>query len=1253
MKTSKLALIALFLLLVPSVTLAQIIFPNRGGTGTTTIPSKGQVLVGKANGTYGPVSTSSLGISGGGGGVTRVGFTVPTGFSISGVPITSSGTGTLTYSSGYEGFKTASGTAWNSFYVTPSTRITAGDAIDWVGNTLNVITSGDWTGTLDTYNASDLLARVNHTGTQLASTISDFVATVRTSISETITGITYNNSTGVFSLDASYTIPTTTLMSNLGTFYNTPSNRITAATGIDWTSNTLNVTLGDFTTANLSESGNLYYTDARARSAISETVTGLDYTSGTGVFSATTGFSIPTTTLLSNVGTYYNTPSTRISDGTGLTWSGNTLNCDTASGSIQGCLTSANWTTFNNKVASTAIDTSLELNNLITDQTGSNRLVFSGAPAFSGTTTFSGIFATGTASATRIRANHATTTNLGITSRLSFGGVSGSAWSTFCTAITGGASLCDGVDATGGGGGSISTSTAVTAGNLARWTGANTLSQVATGTLTETTSGLEFSATRGLVGGASILSLTSGFSIPTTTFLANTGTFYNTPSNRITDGTGLTWSTNTLNCDTANGSTQGCLTSTDWTSFNGRVATSAINTLAEIETLTGVSNILIENDIDASSELSALMDDETGTNRLVFSGAPAFSGTSTFAGIFATGTASTTRIRALHSTTTNLGITSRLSFNGVTGTTWASFCTAITGGSGLCDGVDATGGGGGGSIGTSTAVSANNLAYWTSNRNLSQVATGTLTETVSGLELNATRGLIGGAGILSLTSGFSIPTTTLLANVGTFYNTPSNRITDGSGLTWTGNTIDCDTASAAVFGCLSSANWTIFNGKVASSAIDTSLELNNLVTDQTGSGALVFGTSPTFTTGITLGSDTIDDFTGFGLALSSGDLGLLTTGATDGECLVYESTGPTIDWTTCGGGGGSSKWTDSGSFTYLTADTDDLVLGSTATNTAPFWFDVSDSLLNIGTGGAGDSFIELAIAGVSKWVFGVDDSDNDNFVISAGGALGTNNALVIADNGTSTFSDTVNITDGADCYAIAGVCLDNYRKYVEFFSDFMQETAATNGNESIWYESITGASAACTSQTIINATNRPGYATCTTGSTATGRAGWATTLGVSTFGAGTTTFQTNLRITGLSTSLQRYQFLAGFFDTAGANQVDGAYILYDEGGVTTGSAASANWQCITASNSVRTATTTSSVVAINTDYTLTVRVNAAGTQARFFVDNTNICTINTNIPTGTARAFGHGVIMQKSVGTTGSGWGVDYMYAKHEFTTAR
>lgn len=52
--------------------------------------------------------------------------------------------------------------------------------------------------------------------------------------------------------------------------------------------------------------------------------------------------------------------------------------------------------------------------------------------------------------------------------------------------------------------------------------------------------------------------------------------------------------------------------------------TADIDTIAELETAIGGTNILIETEIDASSELLAIMDDETGTGVLVFGTSPTF-----------------------------------------------------------------------------------------------------------------------------------------------------------------------------------------------------------------------------------------------------------------------------------------------------------------------------------------------------------------------------------------------------------------------------------------------------------------------------------------------------------------------------------------------------------------------------------------------------------------------------------------------------
>lgn len=120
-----------------------------------------------------------------------------------------------------------------------------------------------------------------------------------------------------------------------------------------------------------------------------------------------------------------------------------------------------------------------------------------------------------------------------------------------------------------GGSGTISTSTAAVQGNLLFFSGPSTVANVATGTLS-VDSNFSISATRSLVGGAATISLAAGRTIPLSASTTEWTNFFNTPSTRITDGTGLTWSGNTLNCDTANGSTFGCLTAADWTTFNSK-----------------------------------------------------------------------------------------------------------------------------------------------------------------------------------------------------------------------------------------------------------------------------------------------------------------------------------------------------------------------------------------------------------------------------------------------------------------------------------------------------------------------------------------------------------------------------------------------------------------------------------------------------------------------------------------------------------
>lgn len=160
-------------------------------------------------------------------------------------------------------------------------------------------------------------------------------------------------------------------------------------------------------------------------------------------------------------------------------------------------------------------------------------------------------------------------------------------------------------------------------------------------------------------------------------------------------------------------------------------------------------------------------------------------------------------------------------------------------------------------------------------------------------------------------------------------------------------------------------------------------------------------------------------------------------------------------------------------------------------------------------------------------------------------------------------------------------------------------------------------------------------------------------------GGGRIIFEAGMVPTALSNSTNRFVYLVGFFGVAGQaltaqDQTNGAYFLYDEGGVSSGSSASPNWQCVTAANGVRTFTTTSVPHALNASYKLWVAVNDNASEVLFYINETLVATHNTNIPNGTSQLVGWGIGALRIAGTggTSAGW-ADYIGYKQKFTTAR
>jgi hypothetical protein len=82
----------------------------------------------------------------------------------------------------------------------------------------------------------------------------------------------------------------------------------------------------------------------------------------------------------------------------------------------------------------------------------------------------------------------------------------------------------------------------------------------------------------------------------------------------------------------------------------------------------------------------------------------------------------------------------------------------------------------------------------------------------------------------------------------------------------------------------------------------------------------------------------------------------VTNSPTDNYILSYDNTTGGFTWIDNTGGSGASKWTDDGTFTYLTSTSDDVVFGDTDTTDSPFFFDVSTSDIVLGGASTGNGF---------------------------------------------------------------------------------------------------------------------------------------------------------------------------------------------------------------------------------------------------------------------------------------------------------
>ena len=233
----------------------------------------------------------------------------------------------------------------------------------------------------------------------------------------------------------------------------------------------------------------------------------------------------------------------------------------------------------------------------------------------------------------------------------------------------------------------------------------------------------------------------------------------------------------------------------------------------------------------------------------------------------------------------------------------------------------------------------------------------------------------------------------------------------------------------------------------------------------------------------------------------------------------------------------------------------------------------------------------------------------------------------------------------------------NRTQGIYFFEEFMgNQGGGITTNFAGLITTQTGAGANCiTTGTITNRTNQQGVARAQTGTILTGQAGF---IYGSNFirGLGTVSIETYANVETLSTLTERFFTFFGHIGAANyQNPINGIFFTYDEGGVVAfgaGNAPSPNWKCVAVNSLTRTFFTSSVPVVAGQWYKLRIDLNAAGTQASFYIDGNLITTLTTNIP-ATSTAMGVHSLIVKTIGTTARAMQTDYFMYEEIFTNPR
>ncbi|MCA0381716.1 MAG: hypothetical protein LCH58_06115 [Bacteroidetes bacterium] len=268
-----------------------------------------------------------------------------------------------------------------------------------------------------------------------------------------------------------------------------------------------------------------------------------------------------------------------------------------------------------------------------------------------------------------------------------------------------------------------------------------------------------------------------------------------------------------------------------------------------------------------------------------------------------------------------------------------------------------------------------------------------------------------------------------------------------------------------------------------------------------------------------------------------------------------------------------------------------------------------------------------------------------------------NGGLRCTNCSTQTFTDSSYLTKRKADELYAGASISSRSSSVEEFYDFYSAPTITQGGSNGLSVNATGSGTSASTVTS-PAANRPGILSLSTGTTATGRTTLYNASGMNmlVIGGGYFTTGIDVRHPTLYAAGEDYFTVFGLMSSTGKDQTNGIYVLYDAGGTTTGSAASANYQFVTANAGTRLFTTTSVPVTSGTasDFQrLRIEVTPAGDTARLYIGGTLAAThTGASLPAGANLSL-TASITKYGVGTTARTMQIDWIDWRYLFTTPR